>query len=143
MKDYYKILQVSKNATIEEIKKAYRKLAKKFHPDANNNDPKAEERFKEIGEAYKVLGDETKKAEYDRKMFGSSEDIKENNQQKKRRNHHSNMSSYDFSKTSDIFEEFFGFNPNNTSPNLNRQNKKVKPMKTKDVFEAIFGKNRF
>jgi len=57
-KDYYKILGIDKNATQEEIKKAYRKLAKKYHPDSNPGDKKAEEKFKEINEAYEVLGDE-------------------------------------------------------------------------------------
>ena len=54
-KDYYKALNVSKTATADEIKKSYRKLARKYHPDANKGDPKAEERFKEISEAYNTL----------------------------------------------------------------------------------------
>jgi molecular chaperone DnaJ len=64
-KDYYAALGVSKTATPAEIKKAYRKLARKFHPDANNGDVKAEEKFKEISEAYDVLSDATKRKEYD------------------------------------------------------------------------------
>lgn len=63
-RDYYDVLGVSKNADASEIKKAYRKQAKKYHPDAND-DPDAEEKFKEIQEAYEVLGDESKKATYD------------------------------------------------------------------------------
>jgi curved DNA-binding protein len=64
-KDYYKILGVAKSATQQEIKKAYRKLAAKFHPDKNPDDPKAEEKFKEVGEAYEVLKDPEKRKLYD------------------------------------------------------------------------------
>jgi curved DNA-binding protein len=65
-KDYYKILGVSKNASESEIKKAYRKLANKYHPDKNKGDKVAEEKFKEINEAYEVLKDKEKRAIYDR-----------------------------------------------------------------------------
>jgi molecular chaperone DnaJ len=64
-KDFYSVLGVGSNASQDEIKKAYRKLAKKFHPDANANDPKAAERFKEISEANNVLGDPAKRKQYD------------------------------------------------------------------------------
>ena len=59
-KDYYKVLGVGKNATADEIKRAYRKLARKYHPDANPDNLQAEEKFKEIGEAYEVLKDPQK-----------------------------------------------------------------------------------
>ncbi len=65
-KDYYKILGVDRNASADEIKKAYRKLALKYHPDRNPGDKAAEEKFKEINEAYQVLSDPEKRAKYDR-----------------------------------------------------------------------------
>lgn len=68
-RDYYDVLGVSKNAGDDEIKKAYRKLAMKYHPDRNPNKKEAEERFKEINEAYAVLGDKEKRKQYD--TFGA------------------------------------------------------------------------
>jgi molecular chaperone DnaJ len=65
-RDYYEVLGLGRNASEEEVKRAYRKLAIKFHPDKNPDDPHAEEKFKEIGEAYDVLMDSDKRAAYDR-----------------------------------------------------------------------------
>ena len=64
-KDYYAVLGVSSTAAADDIKKQYRRLAKKYHPDANPNDPKSTDRFKEISEAYQVVGDEEKRKQYD------------------------------------------------------------------------------
>ena len=67
-RDYYEVLEISKSASVEEIKKAYRKMAIKYHPDKNPGDKEAEEKFKEAAEAYEVLSDDNKKARYD--QFG-------------------------------------------------------------------------
>src|SRR5262245_8216271 len=64
-RDYYAVLGVASTATQDEIKKAYRRLAKRYHPDANQDDPKAADRFKEISEAYQVVGDAEKRKQYD------------------------------------------------------------------------------
>jgi len=106
-KDYYKILGVNKKATSDEIKKAYRKLAKQYHPDANQNNIKAEDRFKEINEAYEVLSDKKKRENYD--MFGNNADFKNGNNFDPRQygfnqqTHHSNPQGF-----SDFFDLFSG-----------------------------------
>ena len=69
-KDYYQVLGVKRDADEKEIKRAYRKLARKFHPDHNPDDAAAEERFKDVTEAYEVLGDPDKRTKYDR--FGQA-----------------------------------------------------------------------
>jgi len=71
-RDYYEVLGVAENATPDQVKKAFRTLAKKYHPDANRNDPSAESRFKEAGEAFEVLSDPEKRQQYDRmKRYGA------------------------------------------------------------------------
>src|SRR3954453_10417023 len=67
-RDYYEVLGISKTASGDDIKKSYRKLARKFHPDTNKNDPGAEAKFKEVQEAYDVLSDAKKRQAYD--QFG-------------------------------------------------------------------------
>lgn len=96
-KDYYSILGISKNATQEEIKKAYRRLALQYHPDKNPGDPEAGERFKEITEAYQVLSDPAKRVAYDR--YGTAEPSGRGAD---------GWGFEGFSPFSDLFEEFFG-----------------------------------
>lgn len=69
-KDYYEVLGVSKNASLSEVKKAYYKLAKQYHPDVNKNDPNAAKKFQAVSEAYEILGDDTKRKQYD--QWGST-----------------------------------------------------------------------
>lgn len=124
-KDYYDVLGVDKNASKEEIKKAYKKLAKKYHPDLNKDDSEAEQKFKDINEAASVLGDEDKRRQYD--QMGS-----ENYQQHQRNGGAS--SGFDFSDFGgfsgggmggmdfeDIFETFFGGGGGGRSRRHNRK----------------------
>ena len=73
-KDYYDVLGINRNADEKEIKRAYRKLAKKYHPDINPGDKEAEQKFKELTEAYNVLSDSEKKKLYDQYGFAAFEE---------------------------------------------------------------------
>ncbi|WP_074407071.1 DnaJ C-terminal domain-containing protein [Aquimarina megaterium] len=110
--DYYKILGVSKNASDSDIKKAYRKLARKYHPDLNPNDKEAEKKFKEINEANEVLSNPENRKKYDQygkdwKHAEEFEKAKQSQHQYKStgQQHHRNYSESDFS---DFFESMFG-----------------------------------
>ena len=72
MRDPYDVLGVAKNASAKDIKSAFRKLAKKYHPDQNPDDPKAKDRFAEINQAYEVVGDEEKRGQFDRGEIDAS-----------------------------------------------------------------------
>ncbi|NSW91313.1 MAG: molecular chaperone DnaJ [Firmicutes bacterium] len=99
-RDYYEVLGIDRNASDEEIKKAYRKLAKKYHPDVNPGDKEAEAKFKEVNEAYEVLSDPQKKAKYDR--FGHSAF-----EQGGFDSGFGGFGDFDFGGIGDIFESFF------------------------------------
>lgn len=96
--EYYEVLEVSKNASAEEIKKSYRKLALKYHPDRNQGDKEAEEKFKQINEAYEILSDENKRAAYDR--FGKA-GVGQNS-------HFGGFDDMEDINLSDVFDSFFG-----------------------------------
>jgi curved DNA-binding protein CbpA len=75
-KNYYEVLGVARDATDQEIQNAFRAIAKKYHPDRNSTDPKAEEKFQEANEAYEVLDDHTKRIAFDRELASQSADEK-------------------------------------------------------------------
>jgi molecular chaperone DnaJ len=129
-RDYYEILSVSRNATDNELKAAYRKLALKYHPDRNPNDQTAEEKFKEAAEAYEVLRDPQKRSLYDQyghaglentgfHGFGGFEDI--------------------FSSFGDIFEDFFGFTSRRRSRSRAMPGADLRYDMSLDFMEAVFG----
>jgi curved DNA-binding protein len=109
--DYYKVLGVSRSANEEEIKRSFRRLAKQYHPDTNPNNPQAEARFKQINQAYEVLGDRQKRAEYDRRErqgsvpFGTSYGTYDPSQADTRRGN-GDTTNNEFSS---IFDSIFGF----------------------------------
>jgi len=133
MKDYYDILGVSKGATEEDLKKAYRKLAMKYHPDRNPGNKEAEEKFKEISEAYAILSDPQKRAQYDQfgttEGFGADFDIGDI---------FSRVFGDFFGRgQEDIFGDFFGHRRREEKSRIQREDIKVRL--TIDFMEACFG----
>ncbi|MGH3147284.1 MAG: molecular chaperone DnaJ [Rubrobacter sp.] len=135
--DLYKVLEVSKGVSQEEVRRSYRRLARKYHPDANPGDEKAEERFKEIQHAYEVLSDPEKRREYDegpRNFFGS---------QGQRRPQGANFQ--DVSDLSDLFGggfgnlgDIFGRAGSNTSTGIKGQDVTVSVrLKFKDALDGV------
>ncbi len=106
VKDYYKTLGVNKDASQDEIKKAFRKLARKYHPDLNPGDKTAEQKFKEINEAYGILSDPKKRAEYD--QFGSSPFGAGGPGFEGFRTYGPTGETFDFGGFGDIFSDLFG-----------------------------------
>ncbi len=109
-KDYYKILGVTEQAGADDIKKAYRQLAKKHHPDAHPNDKKAEERFKEISEAYSVLSDDKKRAQYDQMRKLGASGFSGFDFRQRGRGGARTTYSFDDVNLNDIFSQFFSAN---------------------------------
>ena len=128
--DYYKVLGVEKSATQDEIRKAYRKLAKKYHPDINKDDPQAKDRFQEINEANEVLGDPEKRKKYDE--YGENWRHADEFEAQRRQYRNTANDNFDFggfggfgdfsgnegnaSGFSDFFEQLFGSGFNHRQP---------------------------
>ncbi len=104
MKDLYKILEIRKEANKDEIKKAYRALAKKYHPDRNSGDAEAERKFIEVNKAYEILSDERLKKEYDEKF-----NQKTSTQEKSKKGKSANVNNFKFdpSNFGNMFDSFF------------------------------------
>ncbi|MEN0666868.1 molecular chaperone DnaJ [Caldifermentibacillus hisashii] len=133
-RDYYEILGVSKDASKDEIKRAYRKLSKQYHPDINK-EPGADEKFKEISEAYEVLSDDTKRAQYD--QFGHAGA----NQDFDGFGGFGGFSDAGFGGFEDILNTFFGGGSTRRSnPNAPRQGADLQYTMTLTFEEAVFGK---
>ena len=132
-RDYYEVMGVSKNASADELKKAYRKLAKEYHPDLHPNDKEAEAKFKELNEAYSVLSDDAKRSKYDR--FGHAAMDQ------------SGFGGGGFSQEfdfSDIFESFFGggFGGSSRRRNGPQRGANLKYNMKLSFMEAAFGVER-
>ena len=142
-KDYYEILGVSKNATDDEIKSAYRKLAKKYHPDVSK-ESNASEKFKEAGEAYEVLSDKNKRAQYDQfghQAFNNGGGAGYNGGGFSQGGY--SQGGFDFSDVDlgDIFGDFFGssFGFNKRSSNRGSRGSDINMTMTIDFEEAVYG----
>ena len=138
-RDYYEVLGVEKGASAEEIKKAYRKSAMKYHPDRNPGDKEAEEKFKELGEAYEVLSDDDKRSRYDQFGFAGVDP-----------NYGAGQGGYgggfggfggfgDFGDLGDIFGSFFGGNTRRETRNAPRRGENVAAELELTFEEAAFG----
>lgn len=125
-RDFYDVLGVDKNASTDEVKKAYRKLARKYHPDVNK-ETDAEAKFKEVKEAYDTLSDPQKKTHYD--QFGHTDP-----------NQGFGGGGADFGGFGDIFDMFFGGGSSRRNPNAPRQGADLQYTMTLEFKEAVFGK---
>lgn len=140
MRNYYEILGVSKQASNEEIKKAYRKLARKYHPDVNPGNKEAEEKFKKVNEAYNILIDESKRKAYDDKPDSSNGRDNKNSGFQKERKTQEGSKKFDMDEVERTFERFFGFNPNTKEASINKdKNDKKNPLDASDIFDKYFG----
>ena len=137
-RDYYEVLGVSKSASEEEIKKAYKKLARKYHPDMNPGDKEAEEKFKEINEANEVLSDPEKKARYDQFGFAG---VDPNYGAGAGAGGAYGAGGFDFGDLGDIFGSFFGggFGGTRANPNAPTRGESLRTSVNISFEEAAFG----
>ena len=137
-RDYYEVLGVSKGASEEEIKKAYKKLARKYHPDRNPGDKEAEEKFKEINEANEVLSDPDKKARYDQFGFAG---VDPNYGAGAAGGGAYGAGGFDFGDLGDIFGSFFGggFGGARANPNAPQRGESLRTSVNISFEEAAFG----
>jgi molecular chaperone DnaJ len=128
--DYYQVLGITKNADPEEIKKAYRRLALKYHPDRNPGDKKADEKFREAAEAYEVLRDPQKKSLYDQFGHAGLEGM-----------HFGAFNNFEsiFANFGDIFNEFFGFSQRPQQQPRRQSGKDLHFQLEIDFRDAVFG----
>ncbi|MBX2904387.1 MAG: J domain-containing protein [Taibaiella sp.] len=141
-KDYYKILGVEKGANAEEIKKAFRKLAVKYHPDKNPGDKKAEEKFKEANEAYDVLSDPEKKKKYDELGSNWQQYANYNAQGPSQGQYRTRRTRpQDEGMFSDFFESIFGFGDSRRS-NVRMKGEDMQAETTLTLEEAYHGTSR-
>lgn len=144
MDNHYETLGVSRSASPDEIKKSYRKLARKYHPDVNPGDLEAEAKFKKVNEAYRILSDPSLKAEYDARLSGYDSHSHRNDSQKKAATSSPEASSnFDPRNFERSFEDFFGFNPKTKEVSMKKSGENNKgPLDTTELFRHYFGTKR-
>ena len=136
-RDYYEVLGVSKNASEDEIKRAYKKLARKYHPDMNPGDKEAEEKFKEVNEANEVLSNPEKKAKYDQFGFAGVDPNYGAGQ-----GGYGGAGGFDFGDLGDIFGSFFGGGfggGGRRNPNAPQRGESIRASLSVEFTEAAFG----
>ena len=139
-RDYYEVLGVSKGASEDEIKKAYKKLARKYHPDMNPGDKEAEEKFKEVNEANEVLSDPDKKARYD--QFGFAGVDPSYGAGAGGPGWGDGAAGFDFGDLGDIFGSFFGGGfggAQRRNPNAPQRGESIRASVSVTFTEAAFG----